>query len=118
MIRDFITQINLKLGELIDIESRYKTTSLTDNYIVFDVDVFDSTDGKVVGQIVMDVKYADIMKLLEVQDNAKDLLDRWTYISDKTFASVYFSIINDLSKKMNKQYWHELRFDFTLRRNG
>jgi len=115
MIKDFIEQINLKLKEIVDIEVRYKDTSLTDNYTIFDIDIFNKSYERVDGQIVTDLRYSNIMELLDIQDKVIKALDNWHYAGDKTSASVYFVILNDLSSVTDKQYWSELRFEFQLR---
>ncbi|HSH36083.1 hypothetical protein [Schnuerera sp.] len=115
MIKDFIQQINLKLNELSDVNVRYKYTSLTDNYILFDIDIFDKSYARVDGQIVIDLRYSNIMELLNVQNKIIKLLDKWHYAKEETSASVYFVILNDLSSITDKQYWNELRFEFQLR---
>lgn len=114
MIKDFIRQINLKLADLEE-TIRYKSTSLTDNYTIFNIDIFNKSYARVDGQIVVDLRYSDTMKLLEVQDNIISLLDKWHYAGEETSASVYFVILNDLSSITDKQSWHELRFEFQLR---
>lgn len=114
MIADFIKQIQTRLST-IDADIYFKKTSKADNYIVFDVDVFNKSYARVDGQIVVDLRYSDIMQLLSVQDSVIAVLDRWHYAGVETSASVYFSILNDLSSITDEQHYNELRFEFQLR---
>lgn len=114
MVSDFIKQVATRLNT-IDADIYFKKTTKADNYVVFDVDVFNKSYARVDGQLVIDVRYSDIMQLLSVQDAIIGVLDGWHYSGLETSASVYFSILNDLSSITDEQHYNELRFEYQLR---
>lgn len=115
MIEDLILNVTQRL-ETVEINSFYKSTSLTDNYIVFEMEVFDKSYQRVDGQIVVDLRYENVMDLLAMQERVINALDKWKYISEKTSCNVFGYIINDLSSIATNNFYHEIRFEFQLRK--
>ncbi len=114
MIKDFVKQIQTKLNTT-SADAYFKKTSQIDNYVLFNVEIFDKSWARVDGHIVMDIRYSDIMQLLTVTDEMIASLDNWTYSNTETSAQVDFTILNDLSSIPDEQYYNELRFEFILR---
>jgi len=112
MIKDFIKEIQSRLEGIGDVF--YKTTSKTSDFISWDFEIYDKSYGKYIGQIVIDVKYDDIMDILNTQQLIINALQNYTYCSETSSASVYGLILNDMSDMSTKKYYSELRFEFDL----
>lgn len=114
MIKDFVKQITAQL-ETTGADVYFKDTSKDNDYILFNVEIYDKSYARSTGQIKVDVRYADVMSLLDMQDAVILALDNWHYANDTTAAQMDFVILNDLSSVPNKQHFSELRFEFILR---
>jgi hypothetical protein len=114
MVKEFIKAITTQL-KTTGRSVYYKTTSATTDYVLFDVEIFDKSFARADGQIVVDVRYSDIMDLLTVQDEVIAALDNYSYSDENTSANIDFVILNDLSSITDEQYFNELRFEFKLR---
>lgn len=114
MIKDFVREINLRLNTLNE-DVYFRKTSKASDYTLFKLEIFNKSYERVDGQVVIDLRYGDTMKLLGLQDEVIKLMDKWHYANQDTSASVYFVTANDLSNITDKQDWFELRFEFQLR---
>jgi len=115
-MKDFIKQLQAKLNEL-SADTFYKTTSKTTDYITFEIEVYDKSYDRYTGQVIIEVRYVDIMDVLNYQDQVITLLDDWNYATSDSAADLSLVIINDLSNIDEKQYVQELRFEFNLENN-
>ncbi len=110
-MKDFIREIKSQLDTL-NADVYYKKTSKTENYIIYELEVYNKSFDRFEGQLIVEIRYKDIMDILDYQEQVIDLLDDYSYSTELSSATLNLAIINDISSIDDTNYVQELRFEF------